>query len=161
MKRKYFIIPIAFAILLTISADLVFAQKRPKNKTASKKTPAVGASVSQNQTLQCTARNAGNQKKTYLVGAGKLSAADKKRIREKWGELAIPKGETERAKQIRKQAISYQQSLTGAMRKSLEPWIKNNPNATNEQIEERRRKGEEIIDYTLNNFKRVNAELIA
>jgi C1A family cysteine protease len=161
MKRKYFIIPIALAILLTISADLVFAQKRAKNKTVRKKTSTVGASVSQKPVLQCSKKNSGDQEMTYLVGAGKLSAAEKRRIRDKWGELVVPKGETEFAKQIRKNVISYNQSLIKAMTKSLETWIKNNPNASAEQIEARRTKGREIIDYIVNKNSRENTERVA
>jgi len=67
----------------------------------------------QRKQLQCTsANNTSNEQMTYLVGAGKLSKAEKKRIKEKWGTLTIPKGETERAKDIRTRALAYKKSQT-------------------------------------------------
>ena len=67
---------------------------------------------------------------TYLVGASKLSSAEKNRIKEKWGVLTVPKGETERAKEVRKLAIGYQQKIRNEVTKSMDTWINANPNAT-------------------------------
>ena len=158
MKRKCLIIPIALAILLTISADLVFAQKRPKNKTVRKKTPTVGNPRQSKPLLRCTTKNAGNEEMTYLVGAGKLSRQERKRIEEKWGKLTVPQGETERAKEVRKQAISNQRKIRDRITESMDTWIKANPNASAEQIEERRRSGQERIDFKINKINADNTD---
>lgn len=105
--------------------------------------------------LQCSeSTKASNEQMTYLVGAGKLSKADKKRIKEKWGVLTIPKGETERAKDIRDRALIYQKSQTEEVVKSFEIWLKVHPNATPEEIEKRRKENEKAIDY-ITGIKRI------
>jgi len=109
----------------------------------------------QSKQLQCTsANNTSNEKMTYLVGAGKLSKAEKKRIKEKWGVLTIPKGETDRAKDIRDRALIYQKSQTDEVIKSLEIWLKAHPNATPEEIEKRRKENERAIEY-ITGIKRI------
>jgi len=159
MKKVCFIFPIAFVILFIVSAQSLFAQ-RQKRKTVRKK-PTVGASVSQKPALQCTSQNKDGEKMTYLVGAGKLSRKDKKRIEETWGTLIVPQGETERAKEIRQNAINYKQAIIDAITKSLETWKKVNPNATPEQIEEQRRRRQERIDYKINKNSREIRERLA
>src|SRR5687768_3287410 len=59
------------------------------------------------QKLQCSAKNAGGEKPTYLVGAANLSAAETQRIKNMYG-LAIPRGEAKRAKKIRAAALERQ-----------------------------------------------------
>jgi cathepsin L len=109
----------------------------------------------QRKQLQCTsANNTSTEKMTYLVGTGKLSRAEKKRIKEKWGVLTIPKGETERAKDIRDRALIYQKSQTEEVIKSLEIWLKVHPNATPEEIEKRRKENEKAIEY-ITGIKRI------
>ena len=106
--------------------------------------------------LQCTQPSAaGNEKMTYLVGASELSSEGKKRIKDNWGKLVVPKGETERAKEIRKKAISYRQAIRDKVTKSMDVWINANPNATAEQIEIRRRRGQERIEFKIN---KINAD---
>jgi hypothetical protein len=123
---------IAVFILVSLAPTYVPAQKKAQSKPM----------------LQCTesAKGSGDQM-TYLVGAGKLSKAEKKRIKEKWGTLTIPKGETERAKDIRTRALAYQKSQTADVVKSLEIWLKLHPNATPEEIEKRRKVNENAIEY--------------
>lgn len=154
MKKVILRFPVSLILLLTLFVAEMPAQKQ-KSPQIRKKPPTVGASVSSNQPLQCTANNTGNQQKTYLVGAGKLSPAERKRIEEKWGKLTIPQGETERAREVRRQAISYQQKIKERITESMDVWIKANPNATAEQIEERRRGGQERIEFKLN---KINAD---
>ncbi|MEO8073191.1 MAG: C1 family peptidase [Acidobacteriota bacterium] len=114
------------------------------------------AQTNQKENLQCTASpSIANAPKTYLVGAGKLSKEENKRLEAKWGVLTVPKGETERAVQVRKRAISYQQEIRNRITKSMETWIKANPNATAMEIEERRRQGQERIESKIN---RINAD---
>ena len=112
------------------------------------------------KSLQCTSpENASGEKMSYLVGASKLSREEKKRIKEKWGVLVAPKGETERAKDIRARAAAYRRSVFDALTKSFEIWLKTHPNATAEEIEKRRRDGQAIIEYFTDN--KVNQERIA
>jgi hypothetical protein len=135
MKRKGFAIIIVMAFAVTGAVPhTIIAQKQTRNKPK----------------LQCTSENTGGEPMTYLVGASKLSRKEKKRIKEKWGTLIVPKGETERAKQIRANAISYNQSLIKAMAASVDIWSKANPKATTEQIEERRKQSQDIVDYMIN-----------
>ncbi len=111
--------------------------------------------------LQCTQSSAaGNEKMTYLVGASELSSEEKKRIKDNWGKLVVPKGETERAKQIRKKAISYRQAIRDKVTKSMDVWINANPNATAEQIEIRRRRGQERIEFKINKITADNEDRI-
>ena len=111
--------------------------------------------------LQCTQSSAaGNEKMTYLVGASRLSSEEKKRIKDNWGKLVVPKGETERAKEIRKKAISYRQAIRDKVTKSMDVWINANPNATAEQIEIRRRRGQERIEFKINKINADNEDRI-
>lgn len=111
--------------------------------------------------LQCTQSSAaGNEKMTYLVGASELSSEEKKRIKDNWGKLVVPKGETERAKEIRKKAISYRQAIRDKVTKSMDVWINANPNATAEQIEIRRRRGQERIEFKINKINADNEDRI-
>ena len=113
------------------------------------------------KTLQCTSSAAAqNEKMTYRVGAGNLTAEDKKRIAETVGVLPIPKGETERAKELRKKAISYQQAIRDKITKSMDIWINANPNATPEQIADRRRLGQQRIELKINRINADNEERI-
>lgn len=90
------------------------------------------------QKLQCTAKNTGGEKPTYLVGASKLSAADKKRIRNEYGTLPIPKGEARRAKKIRAEALERQNRYIKMATDSFEEWRKAQPDAPAEIVERNR-----------------------
>jgi cathepsin L len=83
---------------------------------------------------------------TYLVGAGKLSKAEKKRIKQKWGVLTVPKGETERAGDVRAAALAFKQSQTDILTKGLELWLRLHPNATEEEIKKRRERHDKAIE---------------
>ena len=161
MNRIYLIFTILLITAFTaFSPDFVNAQKRRQQKTVRKKTPTVGAAVSQKPALQCSAQSSG-EPMTYLVGAGKLSKEDKKRIEDNWGQLIIPQGETERAKEIRQNAENYKKSLIKALTESLETWKKVNPNATAAQIEKQRRLRQERIDYKFNKNSQESKERLA
>jgi C1A family cysteine protease len=161
MKKVYFMLPIVLVAFIGVFSENLSAQTGQKRKTARQKPIAVGNSQQSKPLLRCTTKNAGNEEMTYLVGAGRLSRQERKRIEEKWGKLIIPKGETERAKEIRRQAINYKKSLIEAMTQSLETWKKVNPNATAEQIEQQRLRRQEIIDYVINKNSREIKERIA
>ena len=101
--------------------------------------------------LGCSAPAASkNERMTYLVGAGKLSAEDQKRIEGKYGELTIPKGETELAKSIRKAALKRDAEQISNLQKALKTWLKTHPNATVEQIKETRSGYQDEIDRIQN-----------
>jgi hypothetical protein len=160
MKTVFYLIFITASLAMSsIFVETASSQPRPKRQP--KKTPAGQISSSPNPALlQCTMGKKSREKMTYLVGASKLSAAEKKRIRKKWGELIVPEGETERAKEVRKRAISYQQKIRDKITQSMDIWIKANPNASAEQIEERRRSGQARIDFKLNKIKADNKDRI-
>jgi hypothetical protein len=98
------------------------------------------------QTLQCSAKNAGNEKPTYLVGAANLSASEKKRIKNEYGTLAIPKGETKRAEKIRAAALARQNNKIKKATDSFEQWRKAQPNAPAEILERNHRILQNYID---------------
>ena len=158
MKKINFIRLLALAGLLAVLPVNDFAQTRRKRAIVRKKPVTVGSAQQPKPELQCTTQTSGNEEMTYLVGAGKLSKKDKKRIEDSWGTLIVPQGETERAKEIRQNAINYKQAIIDALTKSLETWKKVNPNATPEEIEEQRRRRQERIDYKINKNRRENAE---
>lgn len=85
---------------------------------------------------------------TYLVGAGeKLSKAEKKRIKETYGVLVIPQGETERAKELRRRADAYVRGQIEQVERSQEIWLRLHPNATPAELEKRRKGLDAIIEY--------------
>ena len=102
-------------------------------------------SAQRRQPLQCTEKNTGNESMTYLVGAGKLSKAEKKRIKEKFGVLVVPKGETERAKQVRARALAYRQQQIDVISQSFELWMKLNPKATADEIESHQKQKQNFL----------------
>ncbi len=133
MRIKNLLIALNIIILTSFTTHSVYAQTDRERNSNGKKTrqPRVGqanTSPEASPPLRCT-------------GEDSVS---------KWGKLMIPKGETERAREIRKKAIGYQQQIRNRVTKSMEVWIKANPNATAEEIEERRRSGQERIEYKIN-----------
>jgi len=164
MKTKKSAVLFIFVSLLAPSFMTlsIFAQHKQKRKTTRQKRPLVGSGTPQSTKppLQCTTQNGGSEEMTYLVGASKLSREEKNRIREKWGVLTVPQGETERAKEIRKQAISYRQAIRNKITKSMDVWINANPNATAEEIENRRRRGLERIEFKSNKINADNEDRI-
>lgn len=152
MKNAKSVIAILIVSLLTsFAANSISAQRRQKQKITRQKRPSVGAARSINSApLQCTTQSTGNEEMTYLVGASKLSREEKKRIKGEWGVLTVPQGETERAREVRRRAIGYQQEIRDKITKSMSVWIKANPNATAVEIEERRTLGQERIESKIN-----------
>ena len=67
----------------------------------------------------------------------KLSPEDIQRIKDNWGTIKIPKGETKRAKEIHKNACKYVDSQVKTITESLKTWYKFHPNATREEVTER------------------------
>lgn len=158
MKNARLVITIIIISLLASFAVIsISAQHEQKRKTIRQKKPLVGAGTTQSAKppLQCTTQNAGNEEATYLVGASNLSREEKKRIKGEWGVLTVPQGETERAKEVRRRAIGYQQEIRDKITKSMNVWIKANPNAAAAEIEERRARGQERIESKIN---QINAD---
>lgn len=67
----------------------------------------------------------------------KLNREEKKRIEEKWGKLTVPKGETERAKEIRKNAIAYEKNLIDELVEGLNLWLKMHPDSNSAEARNR------------------------
>jgi hypothetical protein len=139
MQKSKFVCFLVVVGLLAFSLVNVPAQlKKQKQKRvgASTTNNEPGSIAGSNSTLHCTSNDDGKTQMTYLVGAGKMSKEERKRLAN-LGVLEIPQGETERAKQIRKNAIAYSESQIKVLQYSLEIWLKTHPNATPEEIEKR------------------------
>lgn len=84
----------------------------------------------------------------------KLSAEDKHRIQQKWGEITVPKGETKRAKEVRKNALVYEKLQVAELEEGLILWLKLHPNPSapvlNERLFEHERALESINDWGRN-----------
>ncbi len=139
-KSKFTHLFAIVGLLLILFADV--SAQRGKNKPKS-----VGADSSINDTkpLQCTSKDDGKTQTTYLVGGSKMSKAEKKRL-ENLGILAIPKGETERAKQIRKNAVAFRKQQIEILEKSFEVWLKRHPDAAPQELEDRKKFHEDALE---------------
>jgi Papain family cysteine protease len=126
-RRNLFFVLSCFGLVLN-GLPIAFAQQKEQLKTAD--------SGEYKPKLRCLASGANkNQKRTYLVGAGKLSPEDQKRIESNFGELEIPKDETKRAKIIRAEATRKRAELKAIVENGYQTWLKKNPNATAQEIE--------------------------
>jgi hypothetical protein len=96
-------------------------------------------------------------RKTYLVGAGKLSAEDRKRIESTVGKLEIPKDETRRARKIRAEAVRKRAEQKTIAEQGLQTWLKKNPTAAPQEIEGVK----SLLDYYGGKIKRLEADLKA
>jgi hypothetical protein len=151
MKGISFIALLALICLFTSGLPPVFAQGKKRRPPARQKKLTVGSSRQAQAPLQCSTGQTVNEEMTYRVGMGKLTREDKKRIRDRYGVLVIPQGETERAKETRRAALSYRQQQLEMITKSFENWRKAHPNATAEQIKDRLEIQQRAIDYHTNN----------
>jgi C1A family cysteine protease len=160
MKKLKFIAALALIATFAISFGDASGRTGKKRKTVRKKPAAAVVGNSQppeKLPLQCTAQTAGNEKMTYSVGAGKLSAEDKKRIEGKIGKLEIPKDETRRAKKIRAEAVRKRAELKAIVEQGYQTWLKKNPNATPGEIEGVKN----ILSYYSGKIKRYEGDLNA
>lgn len=137
--------------LVSLATNPISAQQKQKLKTSRSKRISLGAARANNLPLQCTSQNTDNEKMAYLVGAGKLSKEEKKRIKKEYGELVVPQGETERAKQIHKNALAIREKRLNDLIKSYDVWLKTHPNATEEEIQQRRAIQEELLGVMTDN----------
>jgi hypothetical protein len=151
MKRINFIFLIALAVSVAVSFAGISAQTGKKRQPVRKKPITVGRSQKPKPLLQCSTAKSGNEEMTYMVGAGKLSRAEKKRIREKYGVLVIPKGETARAKEIRRKALDIRRRQLDTIAESYQTWLRLNPKATAVEIKERLEMQREAIERLTNN----------
>lgn len=155
-------IRLAFIVFLFGIAAIplaIVSAKREQSPALQPPTSVAPVSYQTAQTLQCSAKNAGNEKPTYLVGASKLSAAEKKRIREEYGTLPIPKGEAERAKKIRAAALARQNKKIKAATDSFEAWRKAQPDAPAEIVERNRQKLQNYIDDFGDNSPKIKRQI--
>lgn len=145
MKRTivFIIAAIVFA-LLAVSFNqpivTISQQKPPKSQEELPK-----ESPSARRRCAGSYKRAG-EKPVYLVGSSKLSREDARRIRRKFPDLIIPKGETELAKTIRQQNLDRKQTAVENIERSMETWLRAHPEATAEEIAQRRRLGEYFIE---------------
>ncbi len=126
----------------------VLAQRKPKPKTT-RKAPVKTVAEPPAEPLTCTPPQEGSgERMTYLVGTS-MTAEEKARIKGKWGILTVPLGETERAKEIRANALAFQMGATEKFNKIYDQWVTNFPKAT---IKEKK-KWRTIIDDAIEETK--------
>ncbi len=160
--KRYIIFNIFFAVIIgTVCSISAQTQKEEICEGENVKSPKVGSSnnSTNDSNLQCTQGDAGNNKKTYLVGSSKNGNSKKLA----YGYIKPPPGETERAKEIRKRSIGYQKEIRNRITRSMDTWIQANPKATPEETAERRRQGQKRIELKINginfeNKRRINLE---
>ena len=147
--RKISLVFLCFVFCL-YEFSFVSAQKAEQQKSAdnSDNQPKFGCSAS--------AKNTG-EKKTYLVGASKLSAEDQKRIEGEYGKLTIPTGEVKRAKQIRAKALSKRAEQQSVIERGYQSWLKKNPNAAPEEA----KRMLETVESARNHVKKFEPEIAA
>ncbi len=121
------------------------AQRR---RTPARQSPPVSAEPAA-PLLTCTPVNiASNERVTYLVGAS-MSNEDVSRIKNKWGTLTIPKGESEHAKDVHAACAAFKQNQIDQVTNSLTTWKKANPNATPTQLKLRMIQQEQALETIL------------
>ena len=148
-RRNIFLILACFGLGFNGFPVAFAQQKEPSNPAhSSESKPKIVCSVSE-------ADKSG--KRTYLVGAGKLSAEDRERIESKVGKLEIPKDETKRARKIRAEATRKRAELKAIVENGYQTWLKKNPNAS-----EKDKEGvKNILSYYNNKVKRLESEINA
>ncbi len=103
------------------------------------------------QQLGCSSQNAKpGDRKTYLVGAGIKTVTDQ-RIISKYGKLIIPRGQTERAKQLSIDHEVYQKTQIANLNSNFERWKELNPNPTKAEFEEANKFYKTAIEYLTEN----------
>jgi Papain family cysteine protease len=103
--------------------------------------------------LQCSQSPAAkNEKMTYRLGGGLLSAKDKEIIRNEVGSpgLIVPKGESEYAEKLQKDEKIRQKKAIADLKQGLKDWQKANKNAPPEKIKEVRESFQRAISSTKN-----------
>ncbi len=80
-----------------------------------------------------------------------LSPEDKLRIEQKWGVLTVPKGETRRAKAIRKNALAFQKQQIDVLVECLDVWLKLHPEASAREVQQRYMEHDEALEYITGN----------
>lgn len=153
--KKFLSILVIVLSALVLTAP-VSAQVRKKRRPVQKKAVIVGSDNS-GAVRPCTPRKT-SEGVTYLVGAGKLSSQEKKRLKTK-GLLWIPAGETERAKEIRKEAEKRGAALLAKINKEVDQWKTDNPTASAEEVEKRRREKIEQYEEYLEKFRQDRVKL--
>src|SRR5687768_6039839 len=119
-RRNIFFVLACFGLALN-GLPIAFSQQKEPSKPSD--------SGENKPKLRCLASGANkNQKRTYLVGAAKLSPEDQKRIESNFGKLEIPKNETKRAKKIRAEATRKRAELKAIIENGYQIWLKKNPN---------------------------------
>jgi hypothetical protein len=122
MQRiKWMNVIIAVALALSLPLNIVAQRKTTRKAPVARVAP-----------LKCSPpETARAERMTYLVGASNsLSKEERARIKETWGTLVVPKGETERAKEIRQQAEAYLRERTAHYNRIYDQWLLNSPQAT-------------------------------
>ncbi len=137
---------IGLALLLTASLPHEVEAQRNRNPN---RQPRVGATATAHaKPLTCSPdKDSTNEPMTYLVGAS-MTKEDKKRIKEKWGTLTVPLGETEHAKEVHAKALECKQRKINEYNQIYQAWITKSPNATAAE----KKKWRSMIDEAINYF---------
>jgi hypothetical protein len=127
MKRAYLVVVCVISILIGVFLPDAGAQKKRSgqpNVNAQNPAPPVEPGP-----LKCSPpATTGKERMTYRVGASSTTtAAELARIEETWGELVVPQGETERAKEIHRKAQAWLESRKAEFNLIYDQWLANTP----------------------------------
>jgi Papain family cysteine protease len=145
MKNKSFIHVMLMVLSFVIVAN---SQRKPPPRPAA--TP-IAMPTPNPQSLGCSSQNATpSDRKTYLVGAGIRTTTDQ-RIINTFGKLVIPRGQTERAKQLAIDHDVYKETQIANLKSNFEFWKEQNPNATKKELSDINKYYKEALEYLTNN----------
>jgi Papain family cysteine protease len=127
---------ISFTSLIFVVLCFVF-NSSTRSQTTPTPIPSSAQTNSASQTVGCTSdsANSGNRK-TYLVGASRKFSTDPRIVGKVGGTLIIPRGQTERAKQLKIDHDNYANTQIYTLKSNLEEWKKMYPNPTAKQLAE-------------------------
>ncbi len=150
-KTPLFTLCLGLFFIGVVSNEVPAQRRRPPNRQPPPTTPALPSAPP----LTCTPPEiSSNERMTYLVGAAPMNSEERARIKQKWGTLTIPQGETERAKQVRIDCAAFKQREIEVIANTLTLWKKMHPNATAKQIQLRQMQQEQALESVLN-YKKI------
>jgi hypothetical protein len=142
-KTPLFTLCLGLFFIGIVSSEAPAQRRRPPNRQPPPTTPAQPSAPP----LTCTPPEiSSNERMTYLVGAAPMNSEERARIKEKWGTLTIPKGESDHAKEVHNACVVFKQNQVDVVTNSLTTWKKANPNATPTQLKLRMIQQEQALE---------------
>ncbi len=137
------------SLVLLILSFLIVANAQTQPNVNPTPKPAVVNPIAQQ--LGCSSENAKpNDRKTYLVGAGIRTITDQ-RIINKYGKLIIPRGQTERAKQLEIDHTKYKETQIANLNSNYKYWKELNPNPSQNELDKVNKYYKDGMEYLTNN----------